>query len=293
MPFEQVGAKHGRASNMYGFVNCPLWFEGIFILSDRQNYVCDAIIEYFMAMKMINLSWCVRRFLPIYLLSLPLSVGAEAMLQYRNISLGDASDKVLQLAGNEFPHVKLESRDNSFDILAIMAGDDQGIIDNSCRSADTSDLQQNCISARFIFSGKAQGDLLASVFVDQGFSPAINRDSLIVMLVAKYGQPRITSGDAVPASHMNPESRFISFLWGGRRTPVGIYRPSRFPYKDREIIGGKYISAVIYYQGDLANGYSFRIVDSETMDESMKVDMSEPQRLEAERRTENEASAKF
>lgn len=265
----------------------------IFILADRQNYMIDAIIEYFIAMKMINISRCVRRFLPIYLMGLPLSVGAEAMLQYRNISMGDASDKVLQLAANEFAHFKLHPRKNSFDTLTIMAGDNQGIINNSCSFAATSNLQKNCISARFIFSSKVQGDLLDSIFVEQGFSPAINRDVLIGTLVAKYGKPRLTSGDVVPASYMNPESKFISLLWGGLRTPVGTYQPSGFPYEDREIIGGKYISVVIHYQGNFANGYSLRIVDSETVNESMKVNMIELKRLEAERRTKNEASAKF
>jgi hypothetical protein len=215
------------------------------------------------------------------------------VLHYRNIAIGNTSEKVMQLANSEFPQIKLLPRKYSFDMLSILAGDDQDMVDSSCAFAATSNRQKNCLSVRFLFSSETRGSLLNSIFVEQSFNPPIDRDAVVAKLISSYGKPKFKNSDVVPASHMSPESKLTVLLWGGMKAPKNSYRPSVFPYEDREIIGGKYISVVMYSQGRMINGYSLRIVDSDSVNESSADTMSELERLKTIRRSKSEASVKF
>lgn len=222
----------------------------------------------------------------------PLCVAEELPMQYRNIKLGDTSEKVLLLATNEFAKISSNTLTNTFDTLTIKAGDDRGMNNDSCPYAAPIELQKNCQLVRFIFSSESQGTRLASIFIEQSFSPAVSLNFLRDSLESRYGKPRLTFAE-VAQSSINSGTKFVSLLWGGVKTPMGIYRPSAYPYQDREIIGGNYISVVIHYQQKFAVGYSMRIVDSTAMNEKDKTVTTELDRSKTTRQSQNEKSAKF
>lgn len=242
---------------------------------------------------MTTLARSVQAFLLIFSLASSVDATAEPLMRYRAISLGDTPESVTRQATSEFSFVKPRFPIISTDTLVIDAGDEQGIQSNFCAFAAPAKLQKNCQSVRFFFSTPAQGRLLHMVYVQQGFSPAITLDAFLKTLVEAYGKSRLTFEETIPASRINPESKVMSLIWGGNRTPVGHYRLSPFPYEDNQIIGGKYISASIHYEGDMVNGYGLRIVDSESL-KKMNFELeTELKKRNAALRKMNEASVKF
>ncbi|QBY56457.1 hypothetical protein [Cupriavidus oxalaticus] len=73
-----------------------------------------------------------------------------------------------------------------------------------------------------------------------------------------------------------------SILWGGSRTPAQGFR-STYLAAERDLIGGRYVTAEVLSNQGMAHGYRLRIVDTDAMARTMAF-MMEAHRVAQERR---------
>lgn len=222
--------------------------------------------------------------------------AAAPVFTYRGIVLGDTLDAVKVKIASEFSRFEVIHPVYKYDTYSIKAGDDNSILEGFCPYAATSNRQKNCVFALLQFSREMK---LHGVYFKQGITPPVSLNFLLDKLVKSYGKPRLTFRKKLPASHpsntafIEPPSEITSLVWGGEKTPTDFYENSSFPGDAITRIGGKFLSITIHHEGNLVNGYSLRITDSDSIIKTSSEIDAEINNQRIMRKKMNEESLKF
>jgi len=196
-------------------------------------------------------------------LALPTVFAAEPTLAFRNIKLGDDFAPAQIAIAQEFGHFRDTSM--SDDTISIVSGDSEGVKRDGCPVSASRALAANCLNVRFVFWPGPGGKRLSVISVAQSFAPPIPFESVLEKMQEAYGAPRQKYEKATLAPDLSSDSREdAGLIWGGHKIPQPPFRPTMFMFaEDFRLIGGKYITAVVYRKAGLVSGYEMRIVDSD------------------------------
>jgi hypothetical protein len=216
------------------------------------------------------------------------SNAAEPRLTFRGFTLGDSVAAVQSRAEAEFSDVKPARGD---DDATVIEASDGGLGREYCPVSAPLFKRQNCLNARFIFRQANGVHRLAIIAVSQSFSPSIPRGELTKRLRNAYGEPRRKyEGRDIALNVLGEGSDDVALVWGGVNVPVAPFRPATaILYPDYELVGGSYVTAIVYGSAREASGYALQIVDSGRIVEAGKVMMK---RLEQERAAQERANVK-
>lgn len=196
-------------------------------------------------------------------LALPAVFAAEPTLAFRDIKLGDDFAPAQIRIAQEFGHFRDTSV--SKDTITIVSGDREGAERDYCPASAFPPHGKNCLNVRYVFWPGPGGMKLSVISVAQSFAPPIPFESVLEKMTEAYGAPRQKYEKANLAPDLSSDSREdAGLIWGGRKIPPPPFRPTMFMFaEDFRLIGGKYITALVYRKAGLVSGYEMRIVDSD------------------------------